>query len=383
MTCKNCGSTLTPGLAFCINCGTKSAQPAPPPANAVVIPALCTHCNAELKPGLAFCTTCGAQVAGAAPPPLPRSAPAPRQHAAPAAAAADQASRSYKCGWCGFSSEGTDLTCPACGATIDVEKVVSKSGWTEMPRIKDMAHIQMGRSSCQIEGNYVPVADMNLAEGDGIYFAHHILLWKDTGVNITTMSLKGAWKRMLSGMPLIMTQAHGPGHIAFSRDEPGEMIALPLQPHQFVDVREHIFMVATSNVQYDWINSGIWFTTRSGNESETHYPLGMFLDRFTAGNVPGLLLLHGAGNVFVRTLAQREMILVKPTAFLFKDTTVQMQLHIERPAGTWRSWRSWGERHLWLRLYGPGRVAVQSAYGHFHDPGYDMVDSSPLTSTQW
>lgn len=379
MTCKNCGAELSPGLAFCVSCGAKAEQH--PPASAVVIPALCSNCNAELKQGLPFCTTCGAKVAGVASAPPPRRPAAQQKPAAPAPT--EQASRSYKCGWCGHSSEGTDLTCPACGATIDVEKVVSKSGWTEMPRIKDMAHIQFGRSSCQIEGSYVPVADMNLAEGDGIYFAHHILLWKDTQVNVTAMSLKGAWKRMLAGMPLIMTQAQGPGHIAFSRDEPGEMIALPLQPHQFVDVREHIFMVATTSVNYDWINSGIWFTTRSGNESETHYPLGMFLDRFTSGNTPGLLLLHGAGNVFVRTLAPREMILVKPTAFLFKDTTVGMQLHIERPAGTWRSWRSWGERHLWLRLFGPGRVAVQSAYGHFHDPGYDMIDSSPVTTTQW
>ena len=380
MKCTNCGSELAPNLAFCMSCGTK-AQPV---ASAVVVPALCSQCGAELKEGRPFCTSCGAKVTGAsaAPPPqAPVRKPSPPPAKAPAEAA--PASRSYTCGWCGAKSEGTELSCPSCGATIDVEKVVSKSGWTELPRIKDMARIQFGQSSCQIEGSYVPVADMNLATGDVVYFAHHILLWKDTQVNITTMSLKGAWKRMLAGMPLIMTMAHGPGHIAFSRDEPGEMIALPLQPNQHVDVREHIFMVATDHVGYDWTNSGIWFTTRSGDERETHYPLGMFLDRFSTGSVPGFLLLHGAGNVFVRTLAPREMILVKPTAFLFKDTTVGMQLHIERPAGTWRSWRSWGDRHLWLRLHGPGRVAVQSAYGHFHDPGYDMVDSSPATNRQW
>ena len=116
------------------------------------------------------------------------------------------------------------------------------------------------------------------------------------------MSLKGAWKRMLAGMPLIMTQAVGPGRIAFSRDAPGEMIALPLQPGQAVDVREHLFMVATGAVTYDWFNSNIWFTTKEGDETETHYPLGMLLDRFQAPAAPGLLLLHAAGNVFVRHL---------------------------------------------------------------------------------
>jgi uncharacterized protein (AIM24 family) len=181
-----------------------------------------------------------------------------------------------------------------------------------------------------------------------VYFAHHVLLWKDPKVNFTSLFLKKGWKRLLAGLPLIMTQAHGPGHIAFSKDVPGELIALPLQPGQTVEVREHIFMVATSEVSYDWVRSGIWFSTRNGDERETHYPLGVFLDRFSAVEKPGLLLLHGGGNMFVRQLSSGEAILVKPTSLLFKDTSVTMQLHFERPGGTWRPWRSWGDRHLWL-----------------------------------
>jgi uncharacterized protein (AIM24 family) len=180
-----------------------------------------------------------------------------------------------------------------------------------------------------------------------------------------------------------MTQAHGPGHIAFSRDAPGEMIAMPLQPGQAVDVREHLFLVATSQITYDWFQTGIWFTTRSGNESETHYPLGMFMDRFFAPAAPGLLLLHAAGNAFVRMLQPGQAILVKPTALLFKDPTVQMQLHFEHPAGTWSSWRSWGNRYLWLRLYGPGRVAVQSAYSPLEDNGRNITQHSGATEQRW
>jgi uncharacterized protein (AIM24 family) len=280
-------------------------------------------------------------------------------------------------------SDGAQLSCPACGATIDARAIVTDSGWSELPGRKDMAKLQFGNSFCQIEGTYVPVADFNLAQGDGLYFAHHVLLWKDPQVQVTAMSLKGAWKRLLSGLPLVMTQAQGPGHIAFSRDDPGETIALPLQPGQAVDVREHLFMVATSSVTYDWFQSGIWFSTRSGNETETHYPLGQFMDRFFAPQTPGLLLLHSAGNVFVRSLAPNQTILVKPTALLFKDPTVQMQLHFEHPAGTWSSWRSWGNRYLWLRLYGPGRVAVQSAYKHMEDNGRNVVRHSGATAQRW
>lgn len=298
-------------------------------------------------------------------------------------AAAGASGRSYTCSWCGMTNDGSALSCPACGAAVDVRAVVSRSGWSELPGRRDMAKLQFGNSYCQIEGTYVPVADMNLAANDWVYFSHHVLLWMDTQVQVSAMSLKGAWKRMLAGMPLIMTQAVGPGRIAFSRDAPGEMISLPLQPGQAVDVREHLFMVATGSVTYDWFQSNIWFTTKEGDEQETHYPLGMLLDRFQAPQYPGLLLLHSAGNVFVRTLGPGETILVKPTAFLFKDTSVKMRLHIERPGGTWRSWRSWGDRYLWVRLHGPGRVAVQSAYEKMEDNGRNIINHSGATERQW
>lgn len=291
--------------------------------------------------------------------------------------------RVYTCAWCGQASDGTALSCPACGAQVDVREVVSRSGWTELPGRRDMAKLDLGKSSCQVEGSYVPVADFRLAAGDGVYFAHHVLLWKDAAVEVSAMSLKGAWKRLLAGMPLIMTQAKGPGHIAFSRDLPGELIALPLQPGQAVDVREHLFLVATHSVAYDWLPSNIWFTTQEGDETETHYPIGSFLDRFTAPQAPGLLLLHAGGNVFVRRLLPHESILVKPTAFLFKDPEVRMHLHFERPGGTWRSWRSWGDRYLWLRLHGPGRVAVQSAFEPLEDNGRTISSHSGGTERRW
>jgi uncharacterized protein (AIM24 family) len=310
--------------------------------------------------------------------------PAPGQPA-PAAPA-----RQYTCNWCGTVSEGTTLNCPSCGASLDVRLTVTESGWAEVPGRRDMAKIQMGSSVLQIEGAYVPVADYNLAAGDTVYFTHHVLLWQDPQVAITVMSLKGGWKRMFAGLPLIMTQATGPGHIAFSHDAPGELITVPIQPGQAVDVREHIFMVANSHVTYDWFKSNIWFTTRTTNskgetETETHYPLGMFMDRFAvpAGQKPGLLLLQAAGNVFVRRLQPGQTILVKPTALVFKDPTVQMQLHFERPNAAWNVWGSWGNRYMWLRLQGPGRVAVQSVFDSVEGEGGNISNYSPATETRW
>ena len=298
----------------------------------------------------------------------------------PAAAAPQHANT---CSWCGTLTDGRQLSCPGCGAALDVRANATHSGWSEVPGRKDMARLQFGSSSLQIEGAYVPVADFSLSADDSIYFAHHVLLWKDTQIKITTVSMKGAWKRMLAGMPVIMTQAHGPGRIAFSRDNPGELIALPIQPGRSVDVREHIFLVATGQVAYDFFQTNIWFSTKSGDETETHYPLGMFMDRFTAQNRPGLVLVHGAGNVFVRTLAPQESILVKPTALLFKDSNVQMQLHMEVPKTSFSLFNFWTLRYLWLRLVGPGRVAIQSAFEPVEDNGSTITGSSPVTQQRW
>jgi len=292
----------------------------------------------------------------------------------------------YRCRWCDNISNPTGASCPFCGAPIDVRAQTSTdSGWSELPPIKDMAKLQFGQSFCQIEGKIVPVADFNLAAGDGVYFTHHLLLWKDDSVQIKAMSLAGAWKRLFSGMPLIMTEAHGPGHIAFSKDAAGEVIALPLQPGQSVQVREHVFMAATSHVAYNWFQTGIWFQTTDGKDSETHYPIGMFIDSFTATDQPGLLLLHGAGNVFIRKLEQNQTILIKPSSLLFKDPTVRMHLHIEQPASmSWSTWRTWNNRYLWLRLHGPGRVAVQSQYESMEDSGNNLCGVEPLTTQrQW
>jgi len=356
MFCVGCGTPVSEGQNFCRNCGhaVKHAAPAAaaPPAPAPPV--------ASAEP----------RVVPSTPPP---QAPSPVPHAA---------GPHGRCEWCGAEVDLSLGSCPRCGATLKMSSAKTPSGWTELPGRKDMAKLQIGNSTCQIEGLYVPVADLNLAAGDGVYFTHHVLLWKDTNIAVTTMGLKGGWTRVMAGLPLVMTQAVGPGRIAFSKDQPGEIIPLALQPGQSVDVREHMLLTATSNVAYDWFQTGIWFVTQEGNDSETHYPVGRYMDRFYAPT-PGLLLLHAGGNIFVRDLAPGQTILVKPTALVFKDPTVDMHLHFEHPAGIFSMWRSWSNRYLWLRLTGPGRVAIQSVFEHIEGEARNMTRWSNATATRW
>jgi uncharacterized protein (AIM24 family) len=277
------------------------------------------------------------------------------------------------------------MNCPRCGAPVDVTRAVTHSGWAKLPPIRDMTRIQFGDSTLQIEGKYVPVADFKLAAGAGIYFTHHLLLWRDTQVNVGVMPMRGGWKRLFAGLPLVMAQASGPGRVAFSKDEPGELIVVPLDPGQSLDVREHVFMVGTNTIGYDWFQTGIWFATYGDkNSREMHYPIGMFMDRFTAATEPGLVLLHGSGNVFERTLGAGESILIKPTSLLFKDPTVRMSLRVEAQMAAQRLWGSMYLRYLWLQIQGPGRVAVQSNYPPVDDPGANLAGvSDGSTQFSW
>jgi uncharacterized protein (AIM24 family) len=117
---------------------------------------------------------------------------------------------------------------------------------------------------------------------------------------------------MRKGMQVIQTEARGPGTIAFSRDAVGQVICLRVQPGQSVEVREHQFLLSTSNIDYQ-------VTTFSGMSNILFSRTGLLIDVFTCrGPGEGLLLLHANGNAFERTLAPGEAIDVEPGAWLWK-----------------------------------------------------------------
>lgn len=287
----------------------------------------------------------------------------------------------YTCPYCRLQGDAAGDSCPHCGAPIDIRAKVSDSGWEAQPAIRDMARIQFGQSTCQISGAYVPAAEIRLGAGDSIYFSHHVMLWCDTQVQMGNQPMQGGWSRMMAGMPLIMLEAHGPGTLALSENHPGETIAVPLMPGRTIDVREHRFVMATGNIGYTWFSTGVYYRTRSGDETETHYPAGMYMDRFGAQNQPGLLLIHSPGNVFVRDLAAGETTVLHPGALVWKDSSVNMSLHIERPAGNSFS-RYWNPSTPWLRLSGPGRIAMASVFPHMEGTGR-IISNSGATSTDW
>jgi uncharacterized protein (AIM24 family) len=131
-------------------------------------------------------------------------------------------------------------------------------------------------------------------------------------------------------------------------------VVLPMHPTMELDVREHAFLVGSHTIQYS-------FERIKGLANVLHGGNGMYLDRFVTAGAPGMLLLHGYGDVFERTLAPGETIQVEPGGFLYKDSTVQMNaIQLDVKTGMF-------SRGMYLaQMVGPGRVGIQSMYVHHH-----------------
>src|SRR5947209_13361398 len=169
--------------------------------------------------------------------------------------------------------------------------------------------------------------------------------------------------RFFACLQNFITEAQGPGNISFSRDSVGQIVALRLQHGQMVEVREHQFLVATSNVDYG-------FTFMQGAANILFSRTGLFIDQFTSRGGEGLVLLHGYGNVFEKMLAPGETLDVEPGAWLWKDPSVQMS--VTTVAGSQRGGGILGAigglvagaSIVMNRFTGPGRVVIYSMSYH-------------------
>jgi uncharacterized protein (AIM24 family) len=190
-----------------------------------------------------------------------------------------------------------------------------------------------------------------------VYFEHHVLLWKYPSMQIGLHPLrKGLKRRVFGGMPLLLLQAESAGEIAFSRDAPGHVVALHLQAGEGVVVREHQFLAATANVEYDY--------SRIKGFANMMYGGGFFVDEFFAADQEGVVWVHGYGNVFEKALEAGETIDIEPGGWVYRDHSVQMSQEVY---GFKTGLLGGGAGNLvFNRFTGPGRVGLQSAY--FHPP---------------
>jgi uncharacterized protein (AIM24 family) len=276
---------------------------------------------------------------------------------------------------------------------------VTDSGWRAAPRLRDLTEFSVGGTRIQVDGTIVPVADVELGPGESVFFEHHAMLWKDDDTAMAVMDAPGGMKRLLGDLPFVLSVATGPGRVSCSRDAPGELVVLPVDPGQEFDVREHAMLLATSTLTYSFERLGDFRSTMAVGG-------GMYLERFVASGSPGLVLLHGYGNVLERTLGAGETIEIEPGGFLYKEASVSFELSSYKlvPDGAssaaqtakglatrgmaglkaMRALKKEGIQGILsgdvlqqasaiftgpgltlMKMRGPGRVAVQSMYQHF------------------
>src|ERR1700749_219328 len=193
----------------------------------------------------------------------------------------------------------------------------------------------------RIDGELVPVLHIWLDGSVPVFFEHHVILWKDPGLDIRLRG-KGALKRMIAGMQLLMTEARGPGHV----------LPWHLRPGTAVEVREHQYLAATGNLEYG-------YTRQKGIRNMLFASSGFFVDRFAATQSEGVVWLHGYGNVFEKVLAPGEQIDVEPGSWIFRDESVRMDPQVYGL----RTGMFGGSGNLvFNRFTGPGRVGLQSMY---------------------
>src|SRR5438270_5677681 len=208
----------------------------------------------------------------------------------------------------------------------------------------------------RLEGELVPVLHMALDGQVPVYFEHHVLLWKYPVLQIGLHPLKkGLKRRMFGGMPLLLLEAQSAGEVAFSRDAPGHIVALHLQAGDGIVVREHQFLAATANVQYDYL--------RIKGFANMMYGGGFWVDEFFAGDHEGVVWIHGYGNVFEKLLEPGETIDIEPGGWVYRDHSVQMTQEVY---GFKTGLLSGGGSLVFNRFTGPGRIGLQSMY--FHPP---------------
>ena len=213
-----------------------------------------------------------------------------------------------------------------------------------------------------IAGELVPVLTVQLAPGQTVFFEHHILLWKEPSVEFRVRPLAGMVKRLLAGMELLIVEAVGPGQVAFSRDGVGQVFAVPLAPGQELHVREHQFLAASGDIGFTWERvQGVANMLFGGT--------GFFIDKFQAGAAPGVVWLHGHGNVFEKTLLAGEQLDVEPGGWLHKDLSVAMETTYQGLTAGLLG----GMRLACNRFTGPGRLGLQSMSARVESAGAEQT----------
>ena len=113
----------------------------------------------------------------------------------------------------------------------------------------------------KIIGTVLPVLEINLANGEGVFAESGELSWISMAIQLRTSTsaggqqggLFGVLGRAIAGGTIFMTEytsQGGEGLVAFASKLPGQIMPLDITPNQAYVVHRHGFMCATPGVQF-------------------------------------------------------------------------------------------------------------------------------------
>lgn len=201
----------------------------------------------------------------------------------------------------------------------------------------------------RITGTVVPALELMMDGRNDVYFEHFVLLYREPSVVFKMGLPRGAIKRMIGKMPVWMVRAKGTGRMALSRDGAGQIVGINVEAGQSLFVREHQFLAASGSMSYSFARiRGISNLLLGGT--------GFFVDRFNADSGPGVVWVHGYGNITEVWLDKDDMLDVEPGAWCYRDQTVGMStVPVNLATGLLAS-----TSFTLNRFRGPGRLGIQT-----------------------
>ncbi len=213
-----------------------------------------------------------------------------------------------------------------------------------------------------VQGNFVPVALVQLNPGEEIFCEGGLMVYSDPTVNVGIRPFtQGGFgqimrRTMVGGLPFFMHVYQGPGYAAFSRLGPGEVRVLELAPGQTIDIAEHSLLLATNTVRYD-----TFYVPGTGRVGRL---VGFWMDRLTG---PGTIAYHGHGDILGFDLKPGETMQIDHGGLLRKDATVQLRT-FNQPLGTGLLGHAMSFEAI--HVEGPGRLELQTVDPtHHHQQG--------------
>ena len=201
----------------------------------------------------------------------------------------------------------------------------------------------------QVRGAIAPVVEWDLDGSYALFFEHFVLMYRDPKVSVSGAMPRGALKRVIGKMPVILAKASGQGRLGLGRSAPGEILGVQVQRGETLEVREHQFLAATASLSYGFRRvHGLSNLLFGGN--------GFFVDTFKARQEPGAVWVHGHGNLIEVELGPGERLDVEPSRWCYKDASVTMTTTpIKVSARLFAS-----TAFMLNRFTGPGRLGLQT-----------------------